>query len=274
MGRIFTALGASVVVLATLTSSVAAKTVFYEINGQRYSYETNNRQQAAAARQQIEAAKAVGAAQAKAAAERASNPLVTIFGSQAQREAAEAQAKLEKVIADQQQAAAARKTQRALPTAKDDSVAKLAGEKVSEPVGGNERQQTTLAANTAVQSVTSASATDLRGAVKPANSDRASQAAIKSISLDAETGIKTVIRVDGSIHEELFDPSVLSTLDPDQRSATGISSVAGAGQPYKGSPDDTTGSTGQQRTTLGLNVGADLRGGLRANEELSRGTQP
>jgi hypothetical protein len=248
MGRMFTALGASVVVLAALASGVEAKTVFYEINGQRYSYDTNNRQQAAAARQQIEAAKAVEAAQAKAAAERATNPLVTIFGSQAQREAAEAQAKLEKVIADQQQTAAARKTQRVLQTAKDDSVVKQAGEKVEQPAEGSERQQTALS-----------------GAVEPSRSDSVSKAAIKSISLDAETGIKTVIRVDGSIHEELFDPSVLSTLDPDQRSATVISSVAGAGQPYKGSPDDTTGSTSQHRTTLGLNAGADLRGGLRAN---------
>jgi hypothetical protein len=244
----FTTLGASVVVLATLTSSVAAKTVFYEINGQRYSYDTNNRQQATAARQQIEAAKAVESAQAKAAAERASNPLVAIFGSQAQREAAEAQAQLEKIIADQQQVAAARKTQRAVPTAKDDSVAKPAGEKAGEPAEGSERQQTAL-----------------RGAVEPAKSDNASKAAIKSISLDAETGIKTVIRVDGSIHEELFDPSVLSTLDPDQRSASAISSVAGTGQPHKSSPDDTTGSTSLHRATLGLNAGADLRGGLLAN---------
>jgi hypothetical protein len=265
MGRMFTALGASVVVPAALASGVEAKTVFYEINGQRYSYDTNNRQQAAAARQQIEAAKAVEAAQAKAAAERASNPLVTIFGSQAQREAAEAQAQLEKVIADQHQAAAARKTQRALPTAKDDSVEKPAGEKVAEPARGSEREQTALVANTAVQSVTSASATDLGGAVEPARSDNASKAAIKSISLDAETGIKTVIRMDGSIHEELFDPSVLSKLDSDQRSASVISSVVGAGQPHKGSPDDTTGSTSLHRTTLGLNAGADPRSGLRAN---------
>jgi general stress protein YciG len=261
----FTALGASIVALAALASGVEAKTVFYEINGQRYSYDTTNRQQKAAARQQIEAAKAVEAAQAKAAAERASNPLVAIFGSQAQREAAEAQAQLEKVIADQQQAAAARKTQRALPTAKDDNVAQPAGEKAGESAGGNEHEQTALAATTAVQSVTSASATDLRGAVEPAKSDRASKAAIKSISLDAETGIKTVIRMDGSIHEELFDPSVLSKLDPDQRSASVLSSVVGAGQPHKDSPNDTTGSTSLHRTTLGLNAGADPRGGLLAN---------
>src|SRR4051812_8347325 len=129
MSRMFTALGASVVVLAALASGVEAKTVFYEINGQRYSYDTNNRQQTAAARKQIEAAKAVEAAQAKASAERASNPLVAIFGSQAQREAAEAQAKLQEVIGDQQ-AAAASKAQRALPAPKDDSVVKRADEKI------------------------------------------------------------------------------------------------------------------------------------------------
>ena len=44
-----------------------AKTVFYEINGQRYSYDTNNRQQTAAARTRIEAAKTAEAAKAQAA---------------------------------------------------------------------------------------------------------------------------------------------------------------------------------------------------------------
>jgi general stress protein YciG len=266
MSRTFTALGASVVVFAALTSGVEAKTVFYEINGQRYSYETGNRQQAAAARKQIEAAKAAEAAQAKAAAERASNPLVAIFGSQAQREAAEAQAQLEKTIADQQQAAAARKGQQALPAAKDDSVAKPAGEKVGEAAGGNEREQTAVAAVAAAQPATRLPlAPGLNGPVEAAKSDGALKAAIKSISLDAETGIKTIIRVDGSIHEELFDPSVLSKLDSDQRSASVISSATDAGRPHKGLSDNMTGSTGLTRTTLGLNASAGTRGGFLAN---------
>lgn len=66
----------------------------YEIDGQRYSYSTNNIQQVKEARQRIEAANAAAAAKARAEAERAANPFARIFGSQAQREAAEAQARL------------------------------------------------------------------------------------------------------------------------------------------------------------------------------------
>ncbi len=55
MSRMFTALGALVVAIAALTGGVEAKTVFYEINGQRYSYSTNNIQQVKEARQRIEA---------------------------------------------------------------------------------------------------------------------------------------------------------------------------------------------------------------------------
>ena len=249
-----------------MASSVEAKTVFYEINGERYSYDTSNRQQTAAARQQIEAAKAVEAARAKAAAERANNPLVAIFGSQAQREAAEAKAQLERILADQQRAAAARKAQRPLPTAKDDSVAKSAEQKLGETAGAIQLEPTTVAAIAAAQSPRLQSAPDFRGAGEPAQSNGAPRAAaIKSISLDAETGIKTIFRVDGSIHEELFDPSVLSKLDSDQRSATAVSTVTGGAQPDKGSLDDVTSSTGLPRAMLGLSAGADTPGSIAAN---------
>jgi hypothetical protein len=77
------------------------------------------------------------------------------------------------------------------------------------------------------------------------------------ISLDAETGIKTVIRVDGSIHEELFDPSVLSTLDPAPRSGGSTRKAIGANQSPKVSPGETTGSTNVRELTLGLHAGAD-----------------
>jgi hypothetical protein len=265
MSRMFTGLGISIVALMVLASHVEAKTIFYEINGEGYSYDTSNRQQAAAARQQIEAAKTVEAARAKAAAERASNLLVAIFGSQTQREAAEAQARLEKILADQQQAAAARKSQRPLPTAKDDGVTKSAEQKPGETAGAIQREPTTVAAIAAAQSPRLQPAPDLRGAGEPAQSNGALRAAIKSISLDAETGIKTIFRVDGSIHEELFDLSVLSKLDSDQRSASAVSTMTGAAQPDKGTLDDTTGSTGLPRTMLGLNAGADTSGRFPAN---------
>ena len=123
MSKVLTTFGASVVALGALLGAVEAKTVFYEINGQRYSYDTNNRQQTAAARTRIEAAKTAEAAKAQAAAERSSNPLVAIFGSQTQRGAEAAQAQLQQIIAEQE---AAGKRQEAVQATKGESVAKPA----------------------------------------------------------------------------------------------------------------------------------------------------
>src|SRR5215217_1113428 len=75
-----------------------AKMVRYEINGQRYSYNTNNREQVEEARRRLAAANAAYAAWVKAEAERASNPLARVLGSPTQREAADAQARLKQVI--------------------------------------------------------------------------------------------------------------------------------------------------------------------------------
>ena len=75
-----------------------AKMVRYEINGQRYSYNTNNREQVEEARRRIAAANAAYAAWLKAQAERASNPLARVLGSPTQREATAAQARLRHVL--------------------------------------------------------------------------------------------------------------------------------------------------------------------------------
>ena len=75
-----------------------AKMVRYEINGQRYSYNANNRQQVEEARRRLAAANAAYAARLKAEAERASNPFAAVLGSPTQREAAEALARLRHVM--------------------------------------------------------------------------------------------------------------------------------------------------------------------------------
>jgi hypothetical protein len=240
MIKVLTTLGASVVALGAFLGGVEAKTVFYEINGQRYSYDTNNRQQTATARKRIEAAKTAEAATSQAAAERASNPLVAIFGSQTQREAEAAQAQLQQIVAEQE---AAGKRQPAVQATKDDSV---------EPAAAVATAATQPAAVHPI-------AQDLRDPADPARPEGLSRAAIRLISLDAETGIKTVIRVDGSIHEELFDPSVLSTLDPAPRSVGSTRKAIGANQSPKVAPDETTGSTNVRELTLGLHAGADPR---------------
>jgi NADH dehydrogenase/NADH:ubiquinone oxidoreductase subunit G len=249
-------LGASVVALGALLGGVEAKTVFYEINGQRYSYDTNNRQQTATARKRIEAAKTAEAATSQAAAERASNPLVAIFGSQTQREAEAAQAQLQQIVAEQE---AAGKRQPAVQATKDDSVAKPANGQAGE-TSVNEREPAAAVAIAATQpAAVHPIAQDLRDPADPARPEGLSRAAIRLISLDAETGIKTVIRVDGSIHEELFDPSVLSTLDPAPRSGGSTRKAIGANQSPKVSPDEITGSTSVRELTLGRHAGTDPR---------------
>jgi hypothetical protein len=256
MTKVLMTLGASVVALGALLGGVEAKTVFYEINGQRYSYDTNNRQQTAAARKRIEAAKTAEAATAQAAAERASNPLVAIFGSQTQREAEAAQAQLQQIVAEQE---AAGKRQPAVQATKDDSVAKLANGQAGE-TSVNEREPAAAVATAATQpAAVHPIAQDLRDPADPARPEGLSRAAIRLISLDAETGIKTVIRVDGSIHEELFDPSVLSTLDPAPRSGGSTRKAIGANQSPKVSPDEITGSTSVRELTLGRHAGTDPR---------------
>ena len=250
MTKVLTTLGASVVALGAFLGGVEAKTVFYEINGQRYSYDTNNRQQTAAARKRIDAAKTAEAAKAQAAAERASNPLVAIFGSQTQREAEAAQAQLQQIIAERE---APGKRQPAVQATKDDSVAKPANGQAGETSVKEREPAATQPA--AVHPI----AQDLRDPADPARPEGLSRAAIRLISLDAETGIKTVIRVDGSIHEELFDPSVLSTLDPAPRSVGSTRKAIGANQSPKVSPDEMTGSTSVRELALGLHAGADPR---------------
>jgi NADH dehydrogenase/NADH:ubiquinone oxidoreductase subunit G len=256
MTKVLMTLGASVVALGAFLGGVEAKTVFYEINGQRYSYDTNNRQQTATARKRIEAAKTAEAATAQAAAERASNPLVALFGSQTQREAEAAQAQLQQIVAEQETAG---KRQPAVQATKDDSVAKPANGQAGE-TSVNEREPAAAVAIAATQpAAVHPIAQDLRDPADPARPEGLSRAAIRLISLDAETGIKTVIRVDGSIHEELFDPSVLSTLDPAPRIGGSTRKAIGANQSPKVSPDETTGSTNVRELALGLHAGADPR---------------
>jgi serine phosphatase RsbU (regulator of sigma subunit) len=94
-------IGCGVVGLAFCVAAggAQAKLIRYEIDGKRYSYSSNNIQQTREARRRIEAASAATAAEARAEAERTGNPLVKIFGSRAQREAAAARTRLQETMA-------------------------------------------------------------------------------------------------------------------------------------------------------------------------------
>jgi hypothetical protein len=222
-----------------MIASVEGKTVFYEVNGQRYSYDTNSRQQVVAARKRIDAANAADAAKAKAEAERAGNPLAALFGSQIQQEAAQAQARLEQVIAEQEQASAARKRGQQNSNEKQDVEQKPEG-----IARETEREQAVAAIP--------ASPPEPSSPREQTQSDKPSEAAVKSVTLDAETGIKTIIRADGSISEELFDRSILSKLDLDRSSTN--STTKAVDQADKAPRVDATGSTNLKGARLSPDV--------------------
>src|SRR5215212_188072 len=92
-------LGSLAVVLWAPLDAVEAKLVRYQINGQTYAYSTRNRHQTQEARRRIEAAQAAASIKAKADAERAANPLVGVFGSPTQVNAAAAQVRAQQALA-------------------------------------------------------------------------------------------------------------------------------------------------------------------------------
>jgi hypothetical protein len=194
-----------------------AKMVRYEINGQRYSYNTNNREQVEEARRRLAAANAAYGARLKAEAERASNPLAAVLGSPTQREAAEARARLRHVLSSSppadraagsetgRRAAAAERTRVARePTPRKEAIPGFVPRAEPEPPGTPH----TLAARPN-------SSAPVERAEKPATPKRAKVAsrpkptkepAVQSVHFDPDTGIKTTVMTDSSVHEEPFEP--------------------------------------------------------------------
>jgi hypothetical protein len=217
-------IGATAIALGMTVQSVEAKKVTYEINGKRYSYSTNNRAQVAAARKRIEAAKAAEAAKA----ERANNPLVSIFGSQVQREAEESKARVEQLAIEKGK----------LP------VLKISPAANSEPSKKDAKEKTHTAAMQPEQvrpKPILVAATMPVAAIALLNAKSPMTPMVKSVYFDAESGIKTIVMTDGSIHEESFDSTVLSRLASDDGGPNSL--TAFVNQVRKAYPVETTGST-------------------------------
>ncbi|HYY84058.1 MAG TPA: hypothetical protein VE686_06100 [Beijerinckiaceae bacterium] len=202
------AVGALIVSLSVAVGGAEAKLVRYDIDGQSYSYSTNNHEQTAVARERMAAAKAAADARAKAQAEASANPLVRAFGSQAQRDAAAADARLREVLARNapQAAPASGQVRRAPPpgeAAKAEPKAparptRVARSAVQDPVdtGSLERQ------------------TPARAAPESARAARSVPAAPKvdAIVYDFASGIKTIHMADGSVDEDVFDRDMAASL--------------------------------------------------------------
>ncbi|QFU16971.1 hypothetical protein [Microvirga thermotolerans] len=235
--RICAGLATAVLALALMGTAAEARKVSYEINGKRYTYDTNDPHQVESARKRIEAANAADAARAKAEAEKASMPLVSVFGSQAQKEAAEAKARLERVLAEQDAADAARRQERA---AAKESQSRRASEDDQAQAPETDRDRTETARNAASARTEPAHVTRMDA---PADSaaTTGTQPMVKSVSFDVESGIKTIIMSDGSIQEEPFDTATIAKLAFEQDSSGSLSDFVN--RIRKAAPEETTGST-------------------------------
>jgi membrane protein involved in colicin uptake len=191
--------------LGAMTCGAEAKKVYYEIDGQRYWYSTNNRQQVREARERINAANAADAAKAKAQAERAANPLAAVFGSPAQAAAKEAEARARQAVAGQPGSAAAGGAETAASEARE---TRRARRRVAREVRRTQRIETARAAPGRLIQASAAPKPERPSASKAAAKEPAGTApapAVKSVFYDLSTGIKTVQMSDGTVHEEPFD---------------------------------------------------------------------
>jgi hypothetical protein len=207
------AVGALMVGLSVV-GGAEAKLVRYDIDGQSYSYSTNNHEQTAVARERMAAAKAAADARAKAQAEASANPLVRAFGSQAQRDAAAADARLREVLARNappQAAPASVEVRRAAPPRE---AAKAEPKTPERP---------TRVARGAAQDPLDTGSLERQTPARAAQSTRGARSApaapnVDAIVYDFASGIKTIHMADGSVDEDVFDRAMAASLKRAQRS--------------------------------------------------------
>jgi hypothetical protein len=231
MNRTGILLAASAVTLVVMSSGAEARKVYYEINGKRYSYSTNNRAETEEAKKRIAAAKAAETAKAKADEEKSKHPLVAAFGSTTQREARQAEEKLKQLLPEE---TSTTKSSQSSPGRWADR-----SDKRQDPRKDNKKHESVTVLAAQQPTLPKALATVAPPLVaQPVSTPH--QAKVRSISFDVETGIKTIIMVDGAVEEEPFDSSVLAHLVPEQGQANSLTTFVN--QLRKAAPEETTGS--------------------------------
>ena len=230
MNRTGTLLGAALV-LGVMIDHVEARMVRYEIKGQQYMYSTNNRAQVGEARQRIEAANAATAAKTKAEAELAANPLLKIVGSPAQREAAEAQARLQKVLSQEQVGMAGPEAPGAVRASRRAVAAETRNKAPSRAVSA---KPPAPPAKTPVSRVANAEA--VVKAAEPSSAQAQPKSAPKTVTFDLGSGIKTVQMTDGTIHEEPFDSSTVAKLGSVERASDSLTTFVDQVRPAEAKP--------------------------------------
>lgn len=250
MNKTFLLLASSAILVGVASHKAEARKVSYEIDGKQYSYSTNNIAQTAEAKARIEAARVAQAARAKAAAEQGANPLSTVFGSQAQREAVEAQNKLEYVLVN---GGSSTETPKAPPERRSVWRGKPAkdAKTAAAPLRTAPAREPSPALKTVVAIAPPAIAEPL------SQGDRTRK--VKAISFDVQSGIKTTVMMDGAVEEEPFDSSVLAQLAPVQGDTSSLTAfvkrLRGGAQAQ---PEEATGSI-QPKAEAEASAGAALR---------------
>jgi hypothetical protein len=221
--------------LGAMPHQAEARLVRYEINGKQYSYSTNNIAQTAEAKRRIAAAKAAEAGKARAEEEKTKFPLAAAFGSQTQKEAAEAKKQLEQLLSGKDQAVEAPKPAPERRTAQGPKPQDKPSPQISEA----KAPQPTLAPLKVTAIRTGMSRPTSSPAIAEPLTERF-QTRVKSVTFDVATGIKTTIMIDGAVEEEPFDSSMLAHLDPEL--GPGNSLMAFVKQLRKTAPEDAVGS--------------------------------
>lgn len=228
-------LGASIITHGMMFSGAEARLVRYEINGKQYSYSTNNRAQTAEARKRIAAAKAAEAAKAKAEAEKAKNPLAAAFGSTTQKEAKEAEGRLQQILSGPTEYMAVSQPVR---DRVDEPARKLQDKQSRQASAARSTQRPVTVVRAPAKPILASAAAASLVIAEPIAPQK--QTKVKSVSFDMQTGIKTMIMIDGTIEEEPFDSSALAFLAPEPDKTNSL--TAFVNQLRKTSPEETTGS--------------------------------
>jgi hypothetical protein len=236
MNKTLILLGASIITHGMMFSGAEARLVRYEINGKQYSYSTNNRAQTAEAKKRIAAAKAAEVAKAKAEAEKAKNPLTAAFGSTTQKEAKEAEERLQQILSGQTEYMAVSQPVRE----RNSEPAKKPQDKQSRQASAAKpAQRPVTVVRAPAKPVLASAATASLVIAEPISPQH--QTKVKSVSFDMQTGIKTTIMIDGTIEEEPFDSSALAFLAPEPEKMNSLTAFVNQLR-NKMAPEEATGS--------------------------------
>ncbi len=251
MNKTLILLGASILTHGMMFSGAEARLVRYEINGKQYSYSTNNRAQTAEARKRIAAAKAAAAAKAKAEAEKAKNPLAAAFGSATQKEAKEAEERLQQILSGPTEYMA---VSQPIREGADEPERKPRDKQPRQASAAKPAERPVPVVRTPAKPVLASAVPASLVIAEPVNPQ--SQRKVKSVSFDMQTGIRTTFMIDGTIEEEPFDSGALAVLVPEPEKTNSLTAFVNQLR-SRMSPEETTGSI--RTTEAGPEDGSVMR---------------